>query len=93
MYLTSICDIDESWPEDEYECLEYFHRIRSVRYLRQVYEQLGPEIIQQLNEQFGIIDACGFSLDDIRYGDITLIDYGLSKLIQIKYSFILFRKS
>ena len=52
MYLTNICDIDQSWPEDEDECLEYFHRIRSLKYLRQAYEQLGPEIIEQLNEQF-----------------------------------------
>jgi hypothetical protein len=78
MYLTSICDIDQSWPDDdEYECLEYFHRIHSRKYLRQAYEHLGPEIIQQLNEQFNIIDACGFTLEDIKYGIVELIDYGL----------------
>jgi hypothetical protein len=77
MYLTSICDIDESWPDDEYPSLEYFHRIRSRKYLRQAYEQLGQNIIQQLNEQFSIIDACGFSLHDIQNGNIQLIDYGL----------------
>jgi hypothetical protein len=76
MYLTSICEIDESWPDEEHECLEYFHRIRSLRYLRQAYEQLGPAIIEQLNEQFHIIDACGFDLVDIQHGNITLIDYG-----------------
>lgn len=77
MYLTKICATDDNWPRDEHDCLEYFHRIRSLKYLRQAYEQLGPEIIEQLNEQFGIIDACGFDLDDIRYGNTTLINYGL----------------
>lgn len=77
MYLTSICNIDEAWPDDEYPCLEYFHHIRSLKYLHQAYEKLGPDIIRQLNEQFSIIDACGFSLDNIQYGNVELIDYGL----------------
>jgi len=77
MYLTSICNIDEAWPDDEYPCLEYFHYIRSLKYLYQAYEKLGSDIIRQLNEQFSIIDACGFSLDNIQYGNVELIDYGL----------------
>jgi hypothetical protein len=77
MYLTSICNIDEAWPDDEYPCLEYFHHIRSLKYLHQAYEKLGPDIIRQLNEQFSIIDACGFSLDDIQHGNVESIDYGL----------------
>ncbi|CAF1145417.1 unnamed protein product [Adineta steineri] len=75
MYLTAVCDIDDNWPSDENECLEYFHRIRSLKFLRRVYEQLGAEVIEQLNERFGTIDASGFALDDIRYEDLTLINY------------------
>ena len=77
MYLTAICDIDESWPDDDEDlCLEYFHHVRSLKYLRQAYEQLGRNIIKQLNKQFNMIDACGFTLDEIRYGNVELIDYG-----------------
>ena len=41
MYLTAIEEVDQSWSENEYECLEKFHRIRSLKYLRQAYDQLG----------------------------------------------------
>lgn len=77
MYLTSIGDIDESWPDDEYPCLEYFHHIRSLKFLREAYEKLGSDIFKQLNKQFHIIDASGFTLYEIKYANIELIDYGL----------------
>jgi len=76
MYLTGISDIDESWPDDEHEALEYYHRLRSLKLLRAAYEQIGAEKVRQLNEQFGIVQACGFTLQEIKYADITLIQYG-----------------
>ncbi|CAF3478221.1 unnamed protein product [Rotaria sp. Silwood2] len=77
MYLTALQDIDKSWSNDEHECLEKFHRIRSLKYLHQAYEQLGANVFEQLEKQFGIISTCGFTLDDIKDGDLQLIDYGL----------------
>jgi hypothetical protein len=92
MYLTHIHDIDENWPDDDDICLEFFHRIRSLKYLRQAYEQLGLAVFQQLDKQFGIISACGFSLDDIKHANLRLINYGLCNKNKLSsLSFFLFR--
>jgi len=77
MYLTYIQDVDENWPDEDKKCLEYFHKIRSLKYLRQAYEELGSEVFQQLNEQFGMISACGFTLDEIKHANLQLINYGV----------------
>ena len=58
MYFTAIEEVDQSWSENEYQCLEKFHRIRSLKYLRQAYDQLGADLFQQLDEQFDIIKTC-----------------------------------
>ncbi|CAF1012920.1 unnamed protein product [Didymodactylos carnosus] len=68
MYLTAIQDIDPSWPEDEDQCLEHFHRLRSLRLLRDAYETLGDAKFRKLNKQFGIIENC-VNLTLINYDD------------------------
>lgn len=75
MYLTQICDIDDRWPDDEEQCLVMFHRNRSLRLLREVYERLGQRCIQELDEHFNIINSSGFTLDEILREDLTLIVY------------------
>ncbi|CAF1357770.1 unnamed protein product [Adineta steineri] len=73
MYFTQIFDIDDRWPDDEEQCLAMFHRNRSLRLLREVYEKLGKERIEQLDEHFNILTTCGFTLDEILKEDLTLI--------------------
>jgi hypothetical protein len=76
MYLTQICDLDDRWPEgDEEQCLVIFHRIRSLRLLREIYGILGEERINELNEHFNILTTCGFTLDEILHEDLTLIKH------------------
>jgi hypothetical protein len=73
MYFTQIQDIDERWADDEEQCLIMFHRNRSLRLLREVYNVLGSDRMNQLNRHFNILNSCGFSLDEILREDLTLI--------------------
>ncbi|CAF0939166.1 unnamed protein product [Rotaria sordida] len=73
MYFTQIQDIDKRWGDNEEDCVIMFHRIRSLRLLREVYEKLGKERINALNRHFRSLDACGFSLNEILHEDLTLI--------------------
>jgi len=74
MYLTQLVDIDTAWPDgDEELCLMRFHRIRSLRLLREVYNQLGEQRMNVLDEHFHLLRSCGFTLDEILHEDLTLI--------------------
>ncbi|CAF2811997.1 unnamed protein product [Rotaria sp. Silwood2] len=73
MYFTQIQDFDTRWPNNEIDCLNMFHRIRTLRLLREVFEVLGEERIQELNHHFHSFDSCGFSLNEILHEDLTLI--------------------
>ncbi|CAF0828595.1 unnamed protein product [Rotaria sp. Silwood1] len=73
MYFTQIQDIDKRWADNEQDCLTMFHRIRTLRLLREVFEKLGKERINALNGHFHSLDACGFSLNEILQEDLTLI--------------------
>jgi hypothetical protein len=76
MYLTQIVDKDDRWPDgDEYLCLARFHRCRTLRLLREVYELLGEERINALDRHFNILATCGFTLNEILHEDLTLIKY------------------
>ena len=80
MYFTQITDIDERWPDgNEDLCLAVFHRNRSLRLLREVFEKLGEERINALDGHFGILLTCGFTLEEILHEDLTLIDYPANK--------------
>jgi hypothetical protein len=73
MYFTQIQDIDQRWGDDEEQCLITFHRNRSLHLLRDVCQALGKERINALNRHFHVLDACGFSLQEILDEDLTLI--------------------
>ncbi|UJR21698.1 hypothetical protein I4U23_024775 [Adineta vaga] len=73
MYFTQICDADDRWAPDEQQCLALFHRIRSLRLLREVYNKLGKERIDELENHFRILSTCGFTLDEILNENLTLI--------------------
>jgi TRIAD3 protein (E3 ubiquitin-protein ligase RNF216) len=73
MYMTQIQDLDDRWPDDEEQCLIMFHRNRSLRLLREIFELLGRDRIDELNRHFHTLDSCGFTLDEILREDLTLI--------------------
>lgn len=74
MYLTQISDVDPAWPDgDESLCLMRFHRIRSLRLLREVYTTLGEHRMTELDDHFHLLRSCGFTLDEILKEDLTLI--------------------
>ncbi|UJR27623.1 hypothetical protein I4U23_008904 [Adineta vaga] len=74
MYFTQLQDIDDRWPGDEQQCLIMFHRNRSLRLLREVFNKLGKDRIEQLNNHFNILNSCGFTLDEILHEDLTLVN-------------------
>ena len=79
MYMTQICDVDARWPEgDEELCINRFHRCRSLRLLRELYEELGEERIGALERHFNSVSSSGFTLDEILHEDLTLIQYSLN---------------
>ncbi|CAF0762510.1 unnamed protein product [Adineta steineri] len=73
MYFMQIEEFDKRWPEDEAQCLMMFHRNRSLRLLREVFEKLGKDRIEKLNHHFHVLDSCGFSVEEILNEDLTLI--------------------
>ncbi|CAF3756837.1 unnamed protein product [Rotaria socialis] len=75
MYLTQLRELDNRWPEDEFECLAMFHRNRSLRLLREAFEKLGEERIKQVDDHFNTITTCGFTYEEILEEDHTLIKY------------------
>ncbi|CAF1507345.1 unnamed protein product [Rotaria magnacalcarata] len=66
MYLGKICELDDRWSADDEDCLEFFHRCQTLRNLYDVLESIGEDRLEELNDQCGIIDACGYSFEDIK---------------------------
>ena len=67
MYLHQIHELDPSWPADDPDALEHFHRKRTLRLLRAVYDRIGQEAFRRMVAavpRFGA--ACGFTEEQIR---------------------------
>ena len=76
MSLLSISELDDRWPDTDRECLEYFHRYRTLCQLYDVLKILGEDKLDEVNENFGTIDACGYTIEEIKdYEDRVLIQY------------------
>ncbi|CAF0802484.1 unnamed protein product [Adineta ricciae] len=73
MYFTQIQDVDERWPGDEEQCLMIFHRIRSLRLLREFVNKLGKDRVAKFEKHFHILNSCGFTMEEILNEDLTLI--------------------
>ncbi|EKX44801.1 hypothetical protein GUITHDRAFT_109229 [Guillardia theta CCMP2712] len=65
MYLSQLHETHD-WPTDEDACLAMYHRIRTASFLKQVMDELGSEACEQLDEQFSIFKASGFSFQEIQ---------------------------
>ena len=73
MYFIQLNDIDKRWEVDEDQCLAFFHRLRLLRLLREAFEKIGRECIDELDRHFNIVTTCGFTIDEILHEDLTLI--------------------
>jgi hypothetical protein len=73
MYLTEICEFDSNWPEEEDECLDYFHRIKSLTLLRAELNRIGREKFCAVFAHFASLSNCGFSLGEIETAELTLV--------------------
>ena len=76
MSLISISELDDRWPDTDQDCLEYFHRFRTLCELYEVMKIVGEEKLDELNDSFGIIDASGYTIEEIKdYDNRVLINY------------------
>ncbi|CAF1104668.1 unnamed protein product [Rotaria sordida] len=76
MSLVSIHELDERWPQDDQDCLEYFHRYRTLCQLYEVFKIIGEDKLDKLNNTFGIIDGSGYTIEEIKdYENRILINY------------------
>lgn len=69
MYFTQIADVDDEWPEQDTECLVKFHRIKTLRLLRQQLDKIGEkEFVKVIN----VFPQCvgGYDLDEIKEVDL-----------------------
>ncbi|CAF4019977.1 unnamed protein product [Rotaria sp. Silwood1] len=73
MYLRQIADVDDRWPDNEEDCLVRFHRIRTLGLLREAFDKLGQNRMDELDRHFNIISSSDFTWDEILHEDLTLI--------------------
>jgi len=69
MYFNQIHDADESWPTDDGECMEKYHRLLANKLLHDAYVEIGEDRFTELVESYGeaaIITGTGFTLEQIR---------------------------
>ena len=76
MALVSVQELDPRWPDNDRDCLEYFHRYRTLSHLYDVWTRIGEEKFNEVNRIFGTIDASGYSIEEIvDFPNRTFIDY------------------
>jgi hypothetical protein len=76
MNLVSIHELDARWPQNDRDCLEYFHRYRTLCELYNVLKIVGEDKFDELNDNFGLIDTSGYTIEEIQdYENRILIDY------------------
>ena len=76
MLLISIQELDDQWPDNDEDCLEYFHRYKTLSKLYEVMKTVGADKLESLNDQFNLIDVTGYSIDEIKEQQYrTLINY------------------
>ena len=67
MYLNQVHELDPTWPADDRSALELFHRKRTLRLLKAVYDRIGQDAYRRMVAavpRFGA--ACGFTEEEIR---------------------------
>jgi hypothetical protein len=76
MSLVNIHELDGRWPDTDRDCLEYFHRYQTSCQLFNVLKLIGEDKFDEVNQYFGIINASGYTIDEIKdYSNRIFIDY------------------
>lgn len=76
MSLVSIAELDDRWPDDDGQCLEYFHHYRTLCELYEVLKVVGEEKLEELNSNYDLINATGYTIEQIKdYQNRSLINY------------------
>jgi hypothetical protein len=70
MYFTDIAEIDCNWGYTDEMCLDMFHESLLKRALKIKWQEIGEEIFLKTFLQFGSIQNCGVSLEDIENFDL-----------------------
>ena len=67
--LSQIHHVDTSWPSDDQESMEVFHRRLANKLLYDAYVEIGEETFAELVEHYGenlIVTGTGFTLEEIQ---------------------------
>ena len=86
MWLNEINKIDMRWPKEDEEdkdehddedvsdkCVAYLHRLRTMKLLKEVIEELGDDNFAALCGKYNVDETCGFDMKMVMEGDRTLI--------------------
>jgi len=66
MYLMNIHEVDKRWPRtNDTECLEYFHKNKSMKLLRNILAKETKQDIATLESHFHIFEKNGFRVEEI----------------------------
>lgn len=64
MYLSQISEIDQSWPENDDESLEYFHRMNTMMLVKKAIAEIGEEFAL-IEAKYSFLNKHGLVLDQI----------------------------
>ena len=74
MWLDKVHLIDERWPKDDSDaCVVFMHRLRTMRFLKQVIQELGDKDFAAICEKYNVDKNCGFDMTQVMEGDHILI--------------------
>ena len=71
--MDQVAAVDGRWPRQEAAAMEFFHRKRTLRFLRELVEQVGLEAYRGACEVFPQMKESGFSEEAILNEDVELI--------------------
>mmetsp|Transcript_7861 Transcript_7861/g.7721 ORF Transcript_7861/g.7721 Transcript_7861/m.7721 type:complete len:89 (+) Transcript_7861:772-1038(+) len=75
MYFTQISELDPRWPNNDEECLNYFHTLLTLKYLKQAINEIGLDNYYKISEHFSSIKNNGYDIDEImNFEEKALID-------------------
>ena len=61
MYLLDIKSFDNSWPEDDQDCLEKLHTVLGMRALRSLQETISMEALAAAAKHIPSLSSMGFN--------------------------------
>ncbi|CAG9326000.1 unnamed protein product [Blepharisma stoltei] len=75
MHFTQIHEIDKRWPDNDEGCLNYFHRLLTLKCLKQAINEIGLDNYYKIADHFSSIKNNGYGIDEIlNFEEKSLID-------------------